>query len=93
MLPVIMYFKKLRKPAMPSKILYDDKLVFVTDFMSKMPNKKQVEMMEEIPDEWTMQKRVDYLYDQVRKIMERNNPGLRSDQSEPTLSDALCPTK
>ena len=78
---------------MSSKILYDDKLVFVTDFMSKMPNKEQVAMMEEIPDEWTMQKRVDYLYDQVRKIMERNNPGLRPNQPKPPVPNALCPAK
>lgn len=78
---------------MSSKITYDDKLVFVTDFMSRMPKDKQVSMMEEVPDHWTMARRVDYLYDQVSKIVERNNPGLRPDQPEPPVQDALCPAR
>lgn len=78
---------------MSKTITYDDKLVFVTDYMIKLPNDKQVLIMEEVPDHWGMKKRVDYLYDRVSKIVERNNPGLRSDQPEPALQDALCTKK
>jgi hypothetical protein len=44
---------------------YDDKVAYITDFMTKLPVGKQKEILEETSDEWTIQKQADYLYDRI----------------------------
>ena len=70
---------------------YYDKVAFVTDYLCKLPKKAQVEIMEKTPAEWTLAKQADFLYDEIKKIVERRNPGLRPDKPEPPVPDALGP--
>ncbi len=78
---------------MPRSITYDDKMAFVTDYISKLPSAQQVALLQEAPAEMTMAKTVDYLYARIASIVASNNPGLRSNQPEQAVPNALRPTK
>ena len=86
-------WKKLVKPAMPKQITYDDKIVFITDYISKLPKTSQIELLEEAPSDLTMVQTVDFLYAKVAAIVARNNPGLRFNQPQPPVPDALRPAE
>lgn len=68
---------------------YNDKVAFITDYLCKLPKKAQVEIMEKTPAEWTLAKQADLLYDEIKKIVELRNPGLRLNQPESPVPDAL----
>jgi len=78
---------------MPEPIKYDDKMAFVTDYVSKLPSAEQIALLQEAPAEMTMAKTVDYLYARIASIVARNNPGLRSDKPKQAVPDALCTKK
>jgi|TARA_R110000803_G_scaffold21696_1_gene54403 predicted DNA-binding protein (UPF0278 family) len=72
---------------------YDDKMAFVTDYLCKLPKIEQVEIMEKTPASWTLKKQVNFLYEEIKTIVERRNPGLRPDKPESFVPDALGPKK
>lgn len=74
---------------MHENVSYDDKLVFITDFIMKLPKEKQVEFMEVATATAPIQQQVDLIYDHIVQIMASNNPGLRFDQSKQAASNAL----
>jgi len=76
---------------MHEAISYEDKLAFVTDFIVKLPKQRQVEFMEVASCTAPIQEQVDTIYDHLRQIVERDNPGLRPDKSQQASSNALCP--
>ena len=76
---------------MHEAISYEDKLAFVTDFIVKLPKQRQVEFMEVASCTAPIQEQVDTIYDHLRQIVERDNPGLRPNESKQTSPDALCP--
>jgi len=78
---------------MKSKITYDDKMAFVTDYVSKLPNAEQIELLDEAPSELTIFKTVDFLYDRVSTIVARHNSGLRLNKPKSLVPNALCPAK
>jgi len=62
---------------MHGNVSYEDKLVFITDFITKLPKDKQVEFMEVATATAPIQQQVDIIYEHIVKIVERNNPGFR----------------
>ena len=58
-------------------ISHDDKMAFITDFMSKLPGEKQVEIMSQAAPELPIERQADIVYEFIKSIVERNNPGLR----------------
>ena len=65
---------------MNGEITHDDRMAFITDFMSKLNGDQQVEIMEHAPASLPIEEQAKIVYEQIRKIVERNNPGLRSSQ-------------
>jgi hypothetical protein len=59
---------------------YDDKMAFVTDYLCKLSKEAQVEVMEKTPNDWSLVKQVDFLYDEIKKVVVSRNPGLRPDK-------------
>lgn len=70
---------------------YEDKMAFVTDYLCKLSKESQVEVMERTPAGWSLAQQVNFLYDEIKTIVERTNPGLRPDKPEPPVPDALGP--
>lgn len=69
---------------MRNGISYDDKLWFITDFITKLPPHRQIEFMEVASANAPIQQQVDIIYDHIKAIVERDNPGLRSNQPKQT---------
>ena len=76
---------------MHSGVSYDDKLVFITDFITKLPKERQIEFMEVASANAPIQQQVDLIYDHIVQIVASNNPGLRLDQSKQVAPNALRP--
>tara|TARA_Y100000004_G_scaffold145886_1_gene166544 strand:+ start:1877 stop:2077 length:201 start_codon:yes stop_codon:yes gene_type:complete len=66
---------------MHEAISYDDKLAFVTDYIVKLPKHQQVQFLEVASCTAPIQEQVDTIYDHLRQIVERDNPGLRPNES------------
>ncbi len=64
---------------MRNEISYDDKMAFITDFISKLPNAEQIETLSQAPDHLNIFQRVDFLYERIQAIVASRNPGLRPD--------------
>lgn len=62
---------------MHNAISHDDRMAFITDFMSKLPADQQVEIMEKASAELPIERQAEIVYDFIRNLMERNYPGLR----------------
>ena len=55
-------------------------MAFVTDYLCKLSKEAQVEVMEKTPNDWSLVKQVDFLYDEIKKVVVSRNPGLRPDK-------------
>ena len=76
---------------MVTKKTYEDKLYSVANFLNGLRNDEQIAILEEVPDDWTMEKRVDYLYDRMSQILATHHPGIRFSITKPSVPNALVP--